>query len=64
MPVWIIDEVREAVRPATQNDPGSTVELDRAFEKYGGIPRYLFEFNEEQRVEWLFTQLLASKPVI
>ena len=59
MPVWTIDEVREAVRLA-QNDPviqeNATVELDRAFEKYGGVPRYLFEFNEEQRAEALSNQ--------
>ena len=55
MPVWTI---REAVRLA-QNDlviqENATVELD-------DVPRYLFEFNEEQRAEALSHQLLVLKP--
>lgn len=64
MPVWSREELGEAVRLA-QDDPVIQLhssDLDSAFEKYGGIPRYLFEFKEEDRHRKLTEELGKVKP--
>ena len=64
MPVWSREELGEAVRLA-QDDPVIQLhssDLDSAFEKYGGIPRYLFEFKGEDRHRKLTEELDKVKP--